>query len=234
MIKVGLFLPELAQSQAITECVTKYSHQNGICIKLEKYRTVGAVEQDRDIDACFIDFNTYCNIKDKIQFTNHIIKFIIVIKNSEDIIKTIQLFPEEYCMVLPIQQFSCDKILDNIRKRARQRAIIAKLGHDNSMRIYIKNLNYINIEGRNMVFHTQEAQKKIVGPILRQSFRKEIEIYLTNNPELYLASPGILVNLVNIKSICMNRIEFIDGEVLFFPKSSYDKLKEAWRSYFIR
>ena len=25
----------------------------------------------------------------------------------------------------------------------------------------------------------------------------------------------------------MNRIEFIDGEVLFFPKSSYDKLKEV-------
>lgn len=234
MIKLGIFQPELAQVSLIIEYIDAFVKQHGTSIKWEKIKTITDLESDKALDACFIDFNTYRNLRDRIHITDRRLPFILVAKNTELVIEAMETFPGMLYLQQPLQQLPFNKVVHRIYDDIRERAIIVKKGHDDDFRIYLKDLNYVNIDRRNILFHVHGEQKTILGPIIRRSFKTEMETHLGVHPELFLASPGIVINLGNVISISMNKIIFSNKDMLFFPKSSYTKLKEAWRSYYLR
>ena len=88
--------------------------------------------------------------------------------------------------------------------------------------IYIRNLNYINIEERSMCYHLTEGMLK-ASHVLRNSFEKSIQQYL-HNDNLMFIKPSLLINLANIREY----ITFRSGEVLYYPKKYYDAIRERW------
>jgi hypothetical protein len=92
--------------------------------------------------------------------------------------------------------------------------------------IYIRNLNYINIEERSMCYHLTEGMLK-ASHVLRNSFEKSIRQYL-HNDNLMFIKPSLLINLANIKSLNREYITFRNGEVLYYPKKYYEFIRERW------
>lgn len=89
-------------------------------------------------------------------------------------------------------------------------------------KIKIDDINYINIERRNLCFHTINNEN-IMSCCLRQSFGNETK-HLMNFDELYLIGNTLIINLKNIKSICSNYIEFINGAQVYYPNKYYKEL----------
>lgn len=86
----------------------------------------------------------------------------------------------------------------------------------------IDDINYINIEQRNLCFHTINNES-IMSRCLRQSFNNETK-YLMKFDELYLIGNTLIINLKNIKSIYSNYIEFISGAQVYYPNKYYKEL----------
>jgi hypothetical protein len=74
--------------------------------------------------------------------------------------------------------------------------------------------------------------KEYDSQTLRKSFAKEIEPLLSK-PGLYFIQPSLLINLTNVETLWMDHLKFENGEIVYFPKSAYDKLKEAWKNYYL-
>lgn len=233
MIKLGMYETNIENIAEIKNYLRYYANRNNIIIKEKVYYDINILMQETNIDACLIDFKSYYDNKDALSNwqINTGIKFIFATSDIKDIIEIIQSHPEEYCMLTPIEEDSLIKILDNLKTKIRQRAIVVKLAHNGEQRINIKSLNYINITNRNLRYHL-DNKTEINSQTLRQSFQKEIAPLLIN-PELYFIAPSILVNLTNIEKLYADHMEFTNGEVLYYPKTAHEKIKESWKNFLI-
>lgn len=92
--------------------------------------------------------------------------------------------------------------------------------------IYIRNLNYINIEERSLCYHLTDGILK-ASHVLRNSFEKSIRQYL-HNDNLMFIKPSLLINLANIKSMDKDKLTFRNGEVLYYPKKYYEDIRTRW------
>ena len=185
------------------------------------------------VDVCLLDYKAYLEAKeelDKWQIENNM-KFIFVTSDIKDILDIVQNHPEQYLLISPLEQEGLIKIFDHLKTKIKHAAIIAKLAHTEDKRIYIKDLNYINIINRNLRYHLADG-REYDSQTLRQSFAKEINPLLIK-PELYFIQPSLLVNLTNIETLYADHMEFENGDIVYFPKTAYDKLKEAWKNYLL-
>ena len=92
--------------------------------------------------------------------------------------------------------------------------------------IYIRNLNYINIEERSLCYHLVDGVLK-ASHVLRGSFEKSIRQYL-HNENLMFIKPSLLINLANVKALDKEKITFRNNEILYYPKKYYDDIRERW------
>ena len=90
--------------------------------------------------------------------------------------------------------------------------------------IYVKNLNYINIEERSLCYHLTDGVLK-ASHVLRNSFEKSICQYL-HNDNLMFIKPSLLINLQNIKALNKDYITFTNNEVLYYPRKYYLEIRE--------
>lgn len=184
-------------------------------------------------DVCLLDYKAYLESQEELtiwQEKNNL-KFIFATSDIKDIIEIMQSHPEQYLILSPIEEEALLKIFDNLKLRIKKIAIVAKLAHAEDQRIYIKDLNYINITKRNLRYHLADG-REYDSQTLRQSFSKEISPLLSK-PELYFIQPSLLVNLTNIETLWADHLSFENGDILYFPKTAYEKLKEAWKNYLI-
>ena len=142
-----------------------------------------------------------------------------------------QTYPEHYLLLAPVEEKGILKILNNLKEKIKRKAIVVKLAHAEDQRIYLNDLNYVDIINRNLRYHLASG-KSYDSQTLRQSFSKEVEPLLSK-PELYFIQPSLLINLTNVATMWADHLQFENGDIIYFPKSAYDKLKDAWKNYFI-
>lgn len=96
---------------------------------------------------------------------------------------------------------------------------------------YIKNINYVNIEGRCLAYHLIDKEVKYSKSMIN-SFLKEIHP-LENKNGMYQAGYGIFVNLLNISAINIFEkiIYFENGDQVEIPKNKIKEVYNAWEKF---
>lgn len=107
----------------------------------------------------------------------------------------------------------------------KSKIMLVPTKHGNE-RIYIRHLNYIDIENRSLCYHLSTGSLQ-AGHILRTSFEKAVCQYLQYENLLFL-KPSLLINLSNVKILDNEKIEFKNGDILYYPKKYYERIKEKW------
>lgn len=107
----------------------------------------------------------------------------------------------------------------------KSKIMLVPTKHGNE-RIYIRHLNYIDIESRSLCYHLSTGNLQ-AGHILRTSFEKAVCQYLKHENLLFL-KPSLLINLSNVKILDPEKIEFKNGDLLYYPKKYYEQIKEKW------
>ena len=184
-------------------------------------------------DICIVDFKAFLenqNMLEEWQNKNKL-KFIFITSNIQDIVEIMQYHPEQFFVLSPVQEDSLIKIISNLKEKIRQSAIVVKLGRNEDRRIHIKDLNYINITKRNLQYHLVNGEE-YEGQTLRHSFCKEVEPLLVK-PELFFIQPSLLINLTNVEVLWADHLQFEDGTIVYFPKTAYENIKNAWKNYLI-
>jgi hypothetical protein len=232
MIKITIYEKNIENVGDTRGYLRKFANANNMIIKENVYFKVEDMIE-KTADVCLLDYKAFLEEQESLlkwQEENHI-KFVFVTSDIKDIVDIMQTHPEQYLILSPIEEESLLKIFDNLKTKIRKKAIIVKLAHSEDQRIYIKDLNYINIANRNLCYHLATG-KNYDSQTLRQSFVKEVEPLLSK-PGLFLIQPSLLINLTNVETLFADHLIFENGDILYFPKTAYDKIKEAWKNYYI-
>ena len=152
------------------------------------------------------------------------------IYTSSDISKAYLAYKSRanYFLECPINIEELNLILTTIKQKIQQDNIIIKTP-TGEKRIRSNNLNYINIVKRCLCYHLRNGTV-FDGQTLRTSFDKAI--YPLQNSKMFLfLSPSLLINLSEVKEIASDHVIFENDEIAFFPKKSYNLVREAWLNY---
>jgi hypothetical protein len=232
MIKVTIYEHYIENIGDIRGYLRKFANSSNVIIKENVFFKVeDMVEMSADV--CLLDYKAFLEDGDILLkwLDENNIKFIFITSDIKDIIDIMQNHPEQYLILSPVEEESLIKVFENLKLRIKRIAIIAKLAHQEDKRIYVKDLNYINITKRNLRYHLADG-REYDSQTLRQSFSKEISPLLIK-PELYFIQPSLLVNMTNIETLWDDHMQFENGDVVYYPKTAYEKLKAAWKEYLI-
>lgn len=209
-----------------------FANSNNVIIKENVFFKLEDMLQS-SADVCLLEYKAFLENEEKLNTwrEQYDMKFIFSTSDIKDIIEIVQVHPEQYLLLSPIEQDSLSKVFENIKAKIKRNAVVVKLAHAEDRRIKLQDLNYIDIVGRNIRYHLSDG-REFDGQTLRQSFSKEIE-YLLIKPELYFIQPSLIINLTNIETLFADHAKFDNGDVVYFPKAAYERLKETWKNYII-
>lgn len=153
--------------------------------------------------------------------------FIYTSRNPEVAYKAAKIHAH-YFIAKPYDTEEIVSILNKIKKKVKEDSIIIKtpLGE---RRVRVNNVNYINIVKRCLCYHLKDGNM-FDGQTLRSSFEKAIYPLQEHEAFLFLA-PSLLINIGEIKIMDTDNLTFENDEVLYFPKKSYDIIRDAWMNY---
>lgn len=133
-----------------------------------------------------------------------------------------------YFVQKPVDYKKLDEILFHIRKKIQNNFICIQT-IEGDQRLKISELNYVNIEGRNLCYHLTDGTKTN-STTLTTSFIKAITP-LDQHELLLFIKPSLLINISKIKIVDTNRIIFDNKD--WMPVSSPQRkiIKEEWEAF---
>ena len=134
----------------------------------------------------------------------------------------------DYFLLKPINPKELEDIMNDIKKHIKIDSIIVKTP-EGDRRVYTNDLNYVNIVKRCLCYHLMDGAM-FDGQVLRGAFEKAIHP-LQEHPKLVFLPPSLLVNMTNIKTLNKEYAIFDNDDILYFPRKSYDLIKQKWEKY---
>lgn len=136
----------------------------------------------------------------------------------------------DYFIDKPIDETEFEEVLQEIKEKIQEDTLVIKIA-SGERRVKLNELNYINIVKRCLCYHLNNGTV-FDGQTLRSSFEKAISPLQFHKSGAFLfLPPSLLINVGEIKILNGDNIVFENGEVLYYPKKSYDKVREAWAGY---
>lgn len=223
MLNIGVYCNNAVDNVRLREMLRDYTFLQNQQIKTFTINYADEVLTNK-ISICFIDQENSSLYKQRM-LNNDFIHFVIIVKNNNEL----YYHPKFHYLQAPYERQQLETILDNILSNIKKSSIVMTLPHEGSRRILVEDLNYIDINYRNLCFH--EKTQNTNGSILRKSFEKEVQPYL-HHEELFLLKPSLLINVSNIDTLTSDHIVFRNGAILYYPKAKYKDLKNYWDSYY--
>ena len=136
----------------------------------------------------------------------------------------------DYFIDKPIDINELEEVLKEIKEKIQEDTLVIKIA-SGERRVKLNELNYINIVKRCLCYHLNDGTI-FDGQTLRTSFEKAISPLQFHKSSAFLfLPPSLLINVGEIKILNGDNIVFENGEVLYYPKKSYDKVRKAWAGY---
>ena len=157
-------------------------------------------------------------------------RYFIFISSSREEAYRVMEIRGDYFLTKPIIKSQLLEKLAMIKKKIQADSIMIPVP-GGERRVRANNLNYINIVKRCLCYHLKDGTM-FDGQTLRGSFEKAIAPLHINNAKSFLfLAPSLLINIGEIKILNSDNLVFENDDVLYFPKKSYDIIREAWINY---
>lgn len=232
MLKFIIYETENVQTEYIQEVIKEYAEQQYTSIKVFSTNNIDDLSKLKG-KICLIDYDAYLKSEEKLKEWEKINKiiFIFIAKDYVQMIEAVKRKDlDAYCLLDPLKKEMLILLLDYIRQKIKSHIIAIKKAHNGEEIIEVNKLNYVNIVHRSLRFY-MVCKREINSQTLRQSFAKEIKPMLKHS-ELYFMAPSMLVNLENIKELYPDHMIFKNQEIAYYPKTQYEKLREAWFNFY--
>lgn len=224
MITISLFGPDPDVHLHLRKQIKNYTDYRKIYIKTKSCSNLqDVIEQQFDI--CLISLKEYWKNKKRLKKLST--KFILV-TTPNNILREAYLQPELYYLIENCEKEHMYAVLDILIQKINKKSFIIDVPFKGQSRILINDFNYMDIIKRSIGYHCTD--EVIIGKILRKSFKYYVS-ELIQHEELILITPSLLVNIENIDTLYPDHLIFKNQEVLYFPKTSYEKLQEKWKNW---
>ena len=135
-----------------------------------------------------------------------------------------------YYLTKPIDTAKLYKVLDKACAKFSSGDDFAEFRtKSGNVRMKIKSITYVELKDRAPYFYINDASI-YEGIKLRGTFREIIEPLLKST-DFVLCGVGLAVNLQYVTAIDSESLLLSDGKQLFFPRSAYTELKNAWKNH---
>lgn len=155
---------------------------------------------------------------------------VLIFSENSKIIQTLSSLNAKVVVSLSYEKSEIVEALERICSGIRAQKMVV-ISTEGTIILTTGELNYINIEGRSLAYHTDN--KVYYSKCLRASFMKSIP-EISNKPELYITATALIVNLSKIKKINGEQLTFMNGDYIYVPKSQINDLYNAWLDYHLQ
>lgn len=190
---------------------TYYSNYQDIPSELKYDVYFTRVETDRDFE----------EVKKIRQYNQNC--FIVIISSSDKY--SLQSYDID-CLGYLVQPIDRDRLNHVIDKgyRIMRHKVVSIITSAGLRRVEAKMINYINIERRNICYHMSDGEL-INGQTMRTSFAKTVGEAVLLNDDYKFLKPSLIVNLDQIKNRKNNKIEFLNGDIIYLSKSQVSEFE---------
>lgn len=229
-VQVGICDNDQQSVVEVNKLLEIYFQKTNLQAHVSPYSTPDEILNSNNIfDVCFIDVN-FCNSINGIELGKKLLernancKLVYISHDTTQGVQAFNLNAVDYLQKpVDLEQFllTCFKV--RARCNNQFKIIQTKAGE---MKVNLRNLTYVETYGRCARYHF--IDKTHLDTIsLRTSFEKEIDP-LQKNSYFIMVGPSLLINLVSIRILNKDHAVLSNGEFVYFPKSSYKQLREAW------
>lgn len=232
MYKIAICDDESVYAKRLERIITHYSSSNFL-VQIQCYTSSICLLNNlcEEFDICFLDIEipevNGIELAKRIKKYKQSTKIIFVTSHEERALETYDIqgcgFLLKHTIEDKISEF-LDKLFETIENE--KTLIKTKEG---VIKIENQEIQYINIEGRNICYHLRDGGA-LIGPALRGTFRDAVSQFF-NKPDFFFLQPSLIVNLDNIRLLNREHIQFKDGEIYYLPKNGYNKIMQVWSYY---
>lgn len=207
--------------------IHKYLIGKRIGLGFQNYDSIFDIQDGLKYDVYFVHVTKKEEMQklEEIKLEHPEVEMVILADSNEFLLDAIDLGSEGY-LFRPDDKARLPRVVDKIYRNMREKvaAVLTKGG--GMRRIRTSQLNYVNIEGRNLCYHMADGEE-IYGPALRASFEKSVGEAVMLNSRYVFLKPSVLVNIDQIKSLEDGCIKFCNGDFIFVSKTQWNILNAA-------
>lgn len=132
------------------------------------------------------------------------------------------------CLVQPMQKHELEEILIDLEKLIKERFIIVhtKL-KDFALRC--KDIQYVNIEGRNLCYHLVTGET-VIGQTLRTAYKQYVK-QLECHSNFVTIGLSVTINLDEVNTVEDCKIIFKGGNVIYIATKHQKELERLWHQH---
>lgn len=135
-----------------------------------------------------------------------------------------------YYMTKPVDPVKLFRILDKAcAKLNPMEDFIEIRTKSGDMRLKTKNIMYVELKDRAPFFYLHDG-RVCEGLKLRGTFREVVDPLLKDKAFVF-CGVGLVVNLKYVDALDSVSLLLYNGTQLYFPRSAYSELKNAWKKY---
>ena len=137
-----------------------------------------------------------------------------------------------YYMLKPVQREKLFHVLDKAIRTFEEEhsdAITLSPREGGEVTISMRSIAYVTLKDRLLQYHLKDG-RVITTRAIRTSFREAVAPLL--NPRGFaLCGVSNCVNLAEIDALDSDSVLLRNGDLMYYPKSAYNDIKDAWRAY---
>lgn len=178
-----------------------------------------------NFDIYIIDIDTFY---EKLVIDNANKSYFIFVGNNLSNIFINNEMANNYFITHPIDGDKLKEIIEHIRKKIQRNCIVVRTV-DGITKLSINEVNYINIEDRNLCYHLTSGVKEY-SYTLTTSFKKAITP-LDQHDLLCFLPPSLLINITKIRTIGTNYVDFENKERFYVSVPQRKAIQEQWEEF---
>lgn len=208
--------------------IEHFMGQNNSAYKIYIFSSLSEVEEaimPLSFDIYIIDIDT---CYDKLVIDNANKSYFIFVGNNLSNIFINNEMANNYFITHPIDADKLKEIIEHIRRKIQKNCIVVQTV-DGATRLSINEVNYINIEGRNLCYHLINGENEY-SYTLTTSFKKAITP-LDQHELLCFLPPSLLLNITKVRTIGTNYVIFENKDTLYVPTTQRKVIQAKWEEF---
>lgn len=232
MIKIAICTADALDGDELKRVVKEYALEQKILVDIKVHNAPEDVLKNKAADIYFITGGL--TTSDEQLLGREIHKrypdaFIvcIAVDVSEAVIG--YRFRAAACISKPFKQDDIIPLLDDLRTLIRDTFIVVQTKTED-VALKIKDIQYINIEGRNLCYHLSNGEQ-IHGQTLRAAFKNYVKP-LKDFPNFLAVGLSLIINLDEIERIENTKVVFKNKSYVHVPSTHHELVEARWQQYF--
>lgn len=231
LLKTAIYTSSMMASNVLKQFLKEYGIEHHRLVDVKEYDSASDLLAGPAANIYFLKSGSYTENNQLLGFAiRNNFPDALIVCIAEDVNDAFlgYRFHAAACLTQPMQKSELENILTDLEKLIKEKFIIVHTkAKDFALRC--KDIQYVNIEGRNLCYHLVTGQV-IIGQTLRTAYKRYVK-QLEYHSNFVTIGLSVTINLDEIDTVKNCKITFKGGNILYIATKHQKELEQLWYKY---